>query len=303
MRISVIDSHTGGEPTRVVNQGFPTPPSGSTPADVRDWMRSHYDNLRRAIVTEPRGHEAMVGALLLPPADPANTAGVVFFNNEGYLGMCGHGTIGLVVTLKHLGWDLPATCRIETPVGVVEARLTGDHEVAIRNVPSRVIARDVVLPGTGLKGDVVYGGNTFFLVREPTFDLSINELPRWMQLSSEGLREVQQIYPDVDHLELFGPPQNPANQSRNYVLCPGLQYDRSPCGTGTSAKLAAMILAGQWDEGKPWRQESITGSVFTATGERSGDNVLVTILGEAFVTGETTLVLDPADPFVHGFPQ
>lgn len=302
-KIHVIDSHTGGEPTRVVVSGGPDLGPGPLAERARRF-REEFDRFRAAVVNEPRGSDVMVGALLVPPSDPACTAGVIFFNNVGCLGMCGHGTVGLVVTLAHLGRLACGDCRIETPVGVVTARLEADGSVTVANVPSYRKAKGVTVeaPGIGpVTGDVAWGGNWFFLVERHGQELSLARVEALTEFTWKIRQAVNaQGFPEVDHVELFGPPQTPAAHSRNFVLCPGKAYDRSPCGTGTSAKLACLAADGKLTEGAPWVQESILGSTFTARYRRDGERILPTISGTAFVNAEATLLLDKRDPFCWG---
>jgi 4-hydroxyproline epimerase len=283
-RIPIIDSHTGGEPTRVVLSGI---------------SATELETYRRTIICEPRGHEVIVGALLVEPKDASCAAGVIFFNNVGLLGMCGHGMIGLIATLKHLGRITTGEHRVETPVGVVTAVLDDGGRVSIRNVPSYRQAKGV--QAAGVSGDVAWGGNWFFLVSNHGLDLTLKNVPQLTQ-ASLNMREAVRAagYPEVDHVELFGPPQNAANHSRNFVLCPGGEYDRSPCGTGTSAKLACLAADGKIAPGERWRQESILGSLFEGSYENCDGGIIPTITGAAFITAETTLIVDPADPFQFG---
>ena len=283
-RISIIDSHTGGEPTRVVLSGI---------------TAEELETYRRAIICEPRGHEVIVGALLVEPKDASCAAGVIFFNNVGRLGMCGHGMIGLIATLKHLGRIHAGEHRVETPVGVVTAVLDESGRVSIRNVTSYRQAKGV--KAGEVTGDVAWGGNWFFLVADHGLDLTLKNVPQLTQ-ASLAMREAVRAagYPEVDHVELFGPPQDAANHSRNFVLCPGGEYDRSPCGTGTSAKLACLAADGKLTPGEVWRQESILGSVFEGSYQSGESGIIPTITGEAFITAESTLLLDPEDPFQFG---
>jgi len=283
-QIPVLDSHTGGEPTRVVLGGV---------------MAAELETYRRAILCEPRGHEVLVGALLVEPADRSCTAGVIFFNNVGLLGMCGHGMIGVIATLKHLGRLAAGDHRIETPVGIVTATLHEDGRVSVRNVPSYRKARAV--RAGGVTGDIAWGGNWFYLVADHGLEITRSNLPQ-LTRASLAMRDAVHAagYPEVDHVELFAPPQDPANHSRNFVLCPGGEYDRSPCGTGTSAKLACLAADGKLAPGEVWRQESVIGSVFEGRYEAAEDGIIPTITGRAFLTAETTLLLDPADPFQFG---
>ena len=304
--IRVVDSHTEGEPTRVIIDGMPQP-AGSTMAERRDDLRERYDHLRRAIVCEPRGYAAIVGAMLTPPVSPDSLAGIVFFNNETYLGMCGHGLIGVVRTLEHLGRFGPGVARFDTPVGSVSAELSRDGYVTIQNVPARCHALDapVKVPELGVvTGDVAYGGNWFFITHlDLPLELSnVGELTRITQSIQDAIDE-QGTADDVpiDHIELSGPPQRTDADARNFVLCSGGEYDRSPCGTGTSAVMATLHARGRLAIGQEWRQESITGSRFTGWLTKGPNGELVPhIRGTAFVTAEATLRFDPADPFRLG---
>jgi 4-hydroxyproline epimerase len=305
-RISVIDSHTGGEPTRVVVAGGPDLGRGPLAGRAK-LFRDRFDAFRSRVVNEPRGSDVLVGALLCEPHDPACAAGVIFFNNVGTIGMCGHGTIGLAVTLAHLGKIAPGEHRIETPVGVVTATLHDAHRVTVRNVPSYRKAANVAVEVHGLgrvTGDVAWGGNWFFLVKEHRESLAMANVERLTEVTWTIRQAVNSQHPDppVDHVELFGPPLDPANDSRNFVLCPGKAYDRSPCGTGTSAKLACLFADGKLKPGEVWRQESITGSVFEGTFQPTGEPgvVVPSVTGTAYVTAEATLLADPADPLRDG---
>ena len=305
-RIRAIDSHTGGEPTRIVVDGFPDLGSGSI-AERLDVFRRYHDKLRSAIVREPRGHDAVVGALLCEPVDPDSIAGVIFFNNVGFLGMCGHGTIGLVKTLEHMGRITTGTHKIETPVGTVHAELDAEGMVTITNVPSYRHSKDVAIEVDGygtVTGDVAYGGNWFFLIGEHPYDLELKHLE---QLTDFAAAVRDALVKDnitgaegseIDHIELFS--RTATADSRNFVLCPGIEYDRSPCGTGTSAKLACLYADGKLREGETWRQESIIGSVFEAKVRVENGQVIPVIRGSAFVTAEIDLILNEADPFCYG---
>jgi 4-hydroxyproline epimerase len=307
-KIRVIDSHTGGEPTRLVISGGPD--LGSGPLSARlGRFRAQHDDFRSAVVNEPRGSDVMVGALLCEPVDPACAAGVIFFNNVGYLGMCGHGTIGLVATLSYLDRIKPGEHRIETPVGTVSAILHDGGEVTVNNVPSYRSAAKVAVdvPGFGpVCGDVAWGGNWFFLAEAQGHELTLNHvepLTNFTWAIRQALR-TQRITgangEEIDHIELFGPAQNPGVNSRNFVLCPGKAYDRSPCGTGTSAKLACLYADGKLLEGQVWKQESIVGSVFEGSIKVRDGQVHPSIKGAAFVNADGNLVLDPRDPFCMG---
>jgi len=304
-RIQVIDSHTGGEPTRVVLDGAPPLGPGSL-AEQRDRFARDFDALRSAVVNEPRGSDVLVGALLVPPHAPDCTAGVIFFNNVGVLGMCGHGTIGLIATLAHLGRIHPGQHRLDTPVGVVTATLHPDGSVSVANVPSRRTAKAVTIevPGLGaITGDVAWGGNWFFLVENHPWKLDLREVETLTDVTWRIRQAMNaQGYPEIDHVELFAPGRS-GGQSRNFVLCPGKAYDRSPCGTGTSAKLACLAADGKLGEGEPWVQESILGSTFTGRYQwlnRSTGEIIPTVTGTAHVTAEASLILSDEDPFCWG---
>lgn len=305
-RVQVIDSHTGGEPTRIVIAGGPEPlPMSMTAA--RAWLRDRHDWLRRTVVLEPRGSDVLVGGWLCAPSEPSCAAGIVFFNNAGYLGMCGHGTIGLLVTLAHLGRISPGTHRIDTPVGVVEATLRDAHTVTIRNVPAYRVRKGVAIdvPGLGtVTGDVAWGGNWFFLCDDHGQEVASGNLEdltdvAW-RIRSALVRDrvTGDDGAEVDHIELFAPSMTA--DSRSFVLCPGKAYDRSPCGTGTSAKLACLIADGKLAPGEIWRQESVIGSMFKASAEVVDGRVIPTITGSAYITGEATLLLDDEDPYRLG---
>ncbi|MCY4015877.1 MAG: proline racemase family protein [Gammaproteobacteria bacterium] len=315
--VEVVDSHTGGEPTRVVIAGGPDLGSGpgsgmreTAMAERLALLRGRHDWLRSAIINEPRGSDALVGALLCPPANPANIAGAIFFNNVGYLGMCGHGTIGLAVTLAFLGRLEPGTHRLETPPGEVGLTLHDNNRVTVGNVPSFRHRRGQMLrtPEFGeVCGDIAWGGNWFFLVsdhgRRLEYD-NVEELGAYARVIQRELEQQGIRGPGgelIDHVELFGPAsENSRADSRNFVMCPGGAYDRSPCGTGTSAKVACLIEDGELAPGQVWRQESITGSVFEARAARRDGRIVPEITGSAHITGRSTLILDPADPFRHG---
>ena len=336
-RVQIIDSHTGGEPTRVVVSGAPELGRGSM-AERRLVFQEKFDEFRSAVVNEPRGSDVIVGALLCEPVDQANVAGVIFFNNVGPLWMCGHGTIGLGVTLGHLGRIKAGTHRLETAVGLVTFDYDGANGVSFENVPSYRSAHNVTVDVEGVgpvTGDIAWGGNWFFLVdaaklprvegrglrvegqqqAEANTQSSVPRIPPSFsladveQLTNLTWRIRQALERNgitgadggvIDHIELFGPPGDAANHSRNFVLCPGRAYDRSPCGTGTSAKLACLFADGKLQPGDTWRQESILGSVFEGSARLDGDQLIPRVTGTAYVTAEATLLLDPADPFQMG---
>jgi proline racemase len=309
--IRVLDSHTEGEPTRVVLDGWPQP-AGRTMEERRGFMHLHHDLLRRAVVCEPRGHAAIVGALLTPPVSPGALAGIVFFNNVGYLGMCGHGLIGVVRTLEHLGQIAPGQVSFDTPAGPVTAELSKDGPVTIRNVHSYCHARDVQLdvPGVGIvRGDVSYGGNWFFLTELPNLALTLAQLESLLA-ATQAIRAALELAgvtgrdgARIDHIELTAPSPHVEVNCRTFVLCPGGEYDRSPCGTGTSAKMATLHARGALAIGERWCQESITGGRFTGWLAEDGDCVVPFVRGRAFITGASTLRFDPADPLRAGFDE
>jgi 4-hydroxyproline epimerase len=308
-RIRVIDSHTEGEPTRVVVDGAPALGRGSAAQRLARFREQH-DRFRSAVCNEPRGFDALVGALLLPPEDPAAVAQVLFFNNVGMLGMCVHGTIGVAESLRHLGRVGPGSHRLETPVGEVRftCQADGGGSVAVENVESFRHARAVeVKTAQGVvRGDVAWGGNWFFLISDHGQALTPDRLDAltsytWgirQALAEQGITGADGQ--EIDHVELFGPPTRPDADSRNFVLCPGGEYDRSPCGTGTSAKMACLAADGRLAEGQVWRQESIIGSRFTGTVRSTARGVIPTVAGRAWITAESTLLLSPDDPYRDG---
>ena len=309
MQIQTIDSHTAGEPTRIVVAGGPD--FGNAPLDHRrDRLSGEHDWLRSAAVNEPRGSDAFVGGLLCKPHDPTCDVGIIYFNNTGYLNMCVHGTIGLAVTLEHLGKrPKTGTWRIDTPVGVVEALTLGDGLVRVENVPSYRHQKDLQLevPGFGeIRGDVAWGGNWFFLGRDHGETVAFENIPRLTNLA-KAIRIVltqENITGadggEIDHVEIFGPADPKLADSRNFVLCPGGAYDRSPCGTGTSAKIACLFADKKIEPGQIWRQAGILGTVFQAEIRLDGEKVIPHITGSAFVNGESNIIIDPNDPFSHG---
>ena len=313
-RIHVTDSHTAGEPTRIVLAGGPDLGAGSLAERVKTFREKH-DAFRSAVCNEPRGSEALVGGLLVPATNPKAAAAVIFFNNVGYLGMCGHGTIGLVATLAHHGRIRPGSHVIETPVGEVVAELSATGDVSVANVPSyrtcKAVPVRVEVDGQErvLHGDVAWGGNWFFLCGGHGQELRIANLDRLNSLTRAIRSSLQregitgQGGAEIDHVELTGKAADPANHGRNFVMCPGGAYDRSPCGTGTSAKLACLAADGVLAQGAIWRQESVLGTVFSASfaalpGE--GQRIAPTIAGRAYVTAEATLMIDERDPLAMG---
>jgi 4-hydroxyproline epimerase len=307
--VEVIDSHTGGEPTRVVVAGGPDLGAG-TMAERLTLFRNHHDGFRSAVINEPRGSDVVVGALLCKPVNPRAAAGVIFFNNVGYLGMCGHGAIGLVVTLAFEGRIGPGEHWIETPAGDVCAVLHDSGEVTIQNVTSFRTAKEVEVSIMGhgaVRGDIAWGGNWFFLIADHGQQIhlsNVEQLTAFTWRIREALNRAGITGDDgheIDHVELFGPPERADADSKNFVLCPGKAYDRSPCGTGTSAKLACLTADGVLKEGGVWRQESIVGSLFEGRVVKAADGKIVpSITGSAFVHARATLLFDPRDPFRAG---
>lgn len=307
-RVQVVDSHTAGEPTRVIISGGPDLGRGSM-AERRQRLQDSCDAFRSAVINEPRGSEVLVGAILCEPTDPSCVAGVVYFNNVGVLNMCGHGTIGVAVTLAHLGRIGVGTHRLETPVGIVGLEYHGAGRVTLENVPSYRLTAGVTVDVAGfgpVQGDVAWGGNWFFLVSRHGQELELANVDRltdftWrirQALIAQGITGANGCL--IDHIELFGPPRDRSAHSRNFVLCPGRAYDRSPCGTGTSAKLACLFADGKIQEGQVWRQESIIGSIFEGSVRLVEGRIIPRITGSAHVCAEATLLFDPADPFRAG---
>jgi len=307
--IDVIDSHTGGEPTRVVVDGWPQPAGETMEARVES-LRDGADHLRQAVVCEPRGHEAIVGALLTPPVRPESEAGVVFFNNASWIGMCGHGSIGLVRTLEHMGRIEPGKLQFDTPVGPVPCELHDDGSVTVQNVPAYTEKLDatVEVPGIGpVSGDIAWGGNWFFMAHLDRYDIELSNLDELLTVTQSIRRALDEagMMPtderNLIHVELYGPPTRPDADSKNFVLCPGHEYDRSPCGTGTSGKMAVLHDRGELAIGEMWRQESITGSRFVGWLEETEHGLIPHIRGQAWVTGEAKLFFAESDLFRAGF--
>jgi 4-hydroxyproline epimerase len=312
LRLEVVDSHTAGEPTRCVLSGLPELGQGPL-AERLETLRRDHDHYRRAILCEPRGSDVLVGAYMVEPVDARCAAGVIFFNNAGYLGMCGHGAIGVAVTLAHLGRIAPGDHMLETPVGIVPFELRAGNSVTISNVPAYRLAPRVTVdvPGYGaIMGDVAWGGNWFFLVGEHRFALTIDQVEPLTEftwairhaLTKSGITGANGA--EIDHIELFSAAHDPANHSRNFVLCPGKAYDRSPCGTGTSAKMACLSADGHLKAGETWRQEGILGTVFEGSFQPGNEGrIIPMVAGSAYVTGENILLFDPSDPFRLGVPE
>jgi 4-hydroxyproline epimerase len=336
LRIPYVDSHTGGEPTRLITS-LPFDLGTGSVADKLSTLKKDHDDLRRTVLLEPRGSDVLVGALLVEPADPTCQFGVIFFNNVGYLGMCGHGTIGLIASLAYLGKIQPGVIRVETPVGVVEATLypsslrgaerrsnpltngeiaSGENhrprndmypnKVSVQNIPAyrHLTHIPVTVDGKTVHGDVAWGGNWFFLVHDHGMDINMSNLEvlaefSWRvreQLTADGITGANGA--EIDHIELFA--STPEADSKSFVLCPGKAYDRSPCGTGTSAKLACLYGDGKLKVGQTWKQQSVVGSIFEGSVQLDGDKIIPTITGEAWVMAEGVILVDERDPFGKG---
>ncbi len=337
-RIPYLDSHTGGEPTRLITS-LPFDLGTGSVADKLSTLKKNHDDLRRTVLLEPRGSDVLVGAYLVPPADPTCQFGVIYFNNVGYLGMCGHGTIGLIASLAYLGKVQPGVIRVETPVGVVEATLypsslrggrqpdeaisrnveeiaSGEkhrprndeypNKVSVQNIPAyrHLTHIPVTIDGKTIHGDVAYGGNWFFLCHDHGLEVNMQNLEAltefsWRvreQFSANGITGANGA--EIDHIELFA--STPEADSKSFVLCPGKAYDRSPCGTGTSAKLACLYGEGKLQVGQIWKQQSVVGSIFEGSIQIQDNRIIPTITGEAWVMSEGTILVDERDPFGKG---
>ena len=310
-RIKVIDSHTGGEPTRVVVQGGPDLGNGSM-AERLEIFKTQYDNYRTAIIGEPRGSDVVVGAMLCEPVNPNNAAGLLFFNNAGYLGMCGHGSMGFLVTLFHIGRIGLGQHSIETPVGEITATLEDANTVVINNVPSYRKTKNMTVEVEGygvFTGDLAWGGNWFFICGDHGLDLSYSKIDELSEYSNAIMAQIvkDNILPEDQlemlHVEFYVASEKEGVDVKSFVMCPGNQYDRSPCGTGTSAKMSCLVADGKLAEGDTWRQESVIGSVFEGSVTLKNDEILPHIKGQAHVCAENTLLLDSEDPFVWGISQ
>jgi proline racemase len=322
--IQAVDSHTAAEPTRVITGGLPTI-RGATMAEKRDQLRQEHDSIRKSLVLEPRGHDAIVLAFLLPPTRDDADLGVVFANDAGYLGMCGHGSIGLVTTAVAMGL-VPAVepvteIALDTPVGLIRCRVAVEagrpKSVTITNVPSFLYRQRVIVDVHGfgkVAADVAYGGNWFAFVEADQLGLVVEKshLPVLMQAAT-AIREalvregVRGIHPEtgeeetVDHIKLFEALDGEHLGARSLTLCPGTAYDRSPCGTGTSAKLAVLHAKGELKQGEVFDSESVLGTKFMAriVGETTVGKypaIVPEITGSAWITSFATFVIDPDDP-------
>ena len=310
-RIPYLDSHTGGEPTRLITS-LPFDLGTGSVADKLSTLKKNHDDMRRTVLLEPRGSDVLIGAYLVPPADSTCQFGVIYFNNVGYLGMCGHGTIGLIASLAYLEKVQPSVIRVETPVGVVEATLhkneAGEYpnKVSVKNIPAyrHLTHVPVTVDGKTIHGDVAWGGNWFFLCHDHGLEVNMQNLEAltdfsWRireQFTADGITGANGA--EIDHVELFA--STPEADSKSFVLCPGKAYDRSPCGTGTSAKLACLYSDGKLQAGQIWKQQSVVGSIFEGSVQLDGDKIIPTITGEAWVMSEGTILVDERDPFGKG---
>lgn len=320
--LKVIDSHTAGEPTRMVCGGFPKL-EGVSIKEKLNYFRKNLDHIRKSIILEPRGNDVLVGALLCESSEPRATTGVIFFNNSGYLGMCGHASIGVILSLAYQGKIQPGEHFLETPVGLVKTVLHADGSCSVENVLSYRYMKqvEVQVPGYGvLKGDVAWGGNWFFLVNEHSQKIAsenVGELTQFCLKTKKALSDsgiTGEGGAEIDHIELFAKSEDDNVNSKSFVLCPGAAYDRSPCGTGTSAKLACLAADGSLQEGELWVQQSVIGSLFQASYQNASlsltkeqtlppniDNAIIpTIRGRAYVCAETVLIIQQDDPFKWG---
>jgi proline racemase len=218
--------------------------------------------------------------------------------------MCGHGLIGMLVALQHAGLVKPGLVRVDTPAGYIAAVLGANGEVTFDNVPSyrKHHELELYLPGIGnVPSDIARGGNWYCLIGQHEHTLELANVAQLTGYCTRVRRAVNDSgFPEVDHVELFGPSPTPGVNSRSFVLCPGGAYDRSPCGTGTSAKLACLAADNKLAPGAAWVQESIVGSTFRAKYRRQGDKIVPTIAGTAHVTADAMLLIDPTDPFAWG---
>lgn len=318
-RVRVIDSHTEGEPTRVVVSGGPELGAGA--AQARDALARDHRDFCRGTLLEPRGSEVLVGAVLVAPADPRCCAGAVFFNNVGVLGMCGHGTIGIARTLLHMGRIGTGSHMLETPVGCVPFDVGEGGSVTLRNVPSRRARSGVRVrldDGTEATGDIAWGGNWFFITPAPAGlpvgSARIRELEalslriqRALDRDGLGMAEGGTATPErirIDHVEIWSP--LPTGKGwRSFTMCPGGQWDRSPCGTGTSAKLACLAADGMAAPGEAMRAESPIGTHFDAWFDGpadAGGSIVPSVRGRAWITAEGDLCFDAGDPCAAGLP-
>ncbi len=309
--IHYTDLHTEGEPTRVITSGFPDLGTGSI-LQRSEMMTKNFSDLCSGIVREPRGHEAMVAALLLEPADKSCDHGVIFFNNVGSLGMCGHGTMGVVRALRDQGFMGSDTVTFETPAGNVDAAIDEAGRISVVNVESYCYRRQVEVElssGQKVIGDIAWGGNWFFLTGSNGWPLDVRESPILIDFASEirVALESNGICGEggapIDHVELHESLQGGQQGVRSFVMCPGMEWDRSPCGTGASATVASMADQQLISPGETWIQESILGGRFEVTYELGERGIIPTISGRAWPCSRGELIFEEDDPFRSGFPR
>ena len=307
--MKIVDSHTEGEPTRTIFDAGLDLGSGSL-AEKAGVFEKNYRDFCGSVLKEPRGNDAYVGALVVDSEESDCAAGVIFFNTVQNLGMCGHGTIGLSATMAYMGLIKPGHHKFETPVGKVAINLKTPNRVSVTNIESYRLLKNILIeiPSYGpLTGDVAWGGNWFFLVKESPIDIKLENFRELTDLSLQirnaleikGITGTQGAW--IDHIELYGAPESTEANSRSFVLVPSGSYDRSPCGTGCSAKMACLAADGAWPAGKIWIQESVIGSTYALVYEQGQNGgVIVTIEGTAFVTAQVTLIFESQDPFRLG---
>ena len=325
---STIDTHTGGEPTRTIIGGIPSIP-GRSMADKMTYLQTHMDWVRTCLMYEPRGHNVMSGVILTEPCSAEADFGVIFIETGGYLPMCGHDTIGVSTALVETGMvqiEEPETkIVLDTPAGITEVRVeVRDHSaqwVTFRGVPSFVFAQDAVVdvPGFGeIVLDVAYGGNTYAIVKSKSFGLAITpeaagQLIHTGRIVRDAVNAQIQLqhpdYPFIDsctHVEFYAPSQTEGVDAQNAVLFGDVGIDRSPCGTGTSAKLATLYAKGEIGLNQEFVHESIIKSIFRArileeTTVGNYPAVIPEVTGNAHVMAMSTFFIDPNDPHKHGF--
>jgi proline racemase len=328
--ISVVDSHTAGEPTRIIVDGFP-PVKGQTMAERMSYLASHLDWLRKALMREPRAHRDMFGGILLPALDPQADAAVIYMDGGLYYNMCGHASLGICAMMVETG-RLPATppstvVRLETPAGIVEGTVTttadGDvQDVSLVDVPSFAWALDsrLELPGHGtITVDIAFGGNFFVIVDAAQLGVASIDPEYTNDLIKLGIavraaanRQIKVQHPVQRHIQtidicmITAPPSGPHADGRNIVILGEAQADRSPCGTGTCARMAVLHRKGLLRVNQPFRHESSIRSVFRGeilaeTQEGDLPAIIPKISCRPFLTGFHRFVIDPDDPFAEGF--
>jgi proline racemase len=328
MHLFTVDSHTMGEPTRVVIGGM-KPIPGKTMADKRESLKTHFDHIRTSLMLEPRGHKDMFGSILLEPTDPHADLGIVFMDGAGYLNMCGHGTIGAVTVALEMGilelTDPVTKVSFDTPSGLVIAMAETEggsvKGVKVENVASFLFREGVQIdvPGFGrIPVDIAFGGNFFALVDNVHLRLKIapenvgNLVEAAMSILRQVNREVELSHPTKPHLcsvdlvEIHEEVEGSKAHGRNVVVFGEGQVDRSPCGTGTCAKMAALFAKGRLGLGEEFVHESIIGTTFSGrllrrTVVGNTPAVIPEIQGQAFITGIHQFVIDPGDPLKYGF--